>query len=145
LAPDLYLVEMLLVACPILHAHAIGFGLLDADAGGEAAPAFAGVAAAAGAGRGDVLPVLVLLETLGRLSPRGGRAGAAAAASGHGRKVSLGLGIVVDLGTGEVRGQIPAESQGGEALVRRGVAGIRVWIHGQAQAGWSALCDEGER
>uniref|UniRef100_A0A0A8YGP8 Uncharacterized protein n=1 Tax=Arundo donax TaxID=35708 RepID=A0A0A8YGP8_ARUDO len=123
---------MLLIARPILDAYGVGFGLLDAGAGGEAASPLAGVAAAAGAGRGDVLVLVV--EALGQLLPRA----AAAPASGGGRKVALVVvvvvcvNVVVDLGAVEVRGEVPAEGESGEAVFGWGVGGggIRVWIHG---------------
>lgn len=135
-----HLVEMLLVARPILGGLGVrlGFGIVV-----EAASPLAGVTAAAGAGRGDVVPVLVVVveALLGHLLPRAG----AAPASGRGGEVALvvvvvvvaAVGVVlVDLGGVEVRGEVPAaaKGEGGEPGCGLGVVGgvgVRVWwIHG---------------
>lgn len=130
---------MLLVARPILGGLGVrlGFGIVV-----EAASPLAGVTAAAGAGRGDVVPVLVVVAEalLGHLLPRAG----AAPASGRGGEVALvvvvvaaAVGVVlVDLGGVEVRGEVPAaaKGEGGEPGCGLGVVGgvgVRVWwIHG---------------
>jgi len=122
---------MLLVARPILGGFGVGVVI-------EAASALASVSAAAGAGLGDVVPILVIVvEALGRLLPRGG----AAPASGRGGEVALVVVVeVVDLGGVEVRGEVPgaAKGEGGEpggglSWGRRGIGGggVRVVrIHG---------------
>lgn len=113
------LVEMLLVAGPIV---VVGLGLgivVGGGTGGEAGAPLGGVAAAAGAGWSHVGVFEVVLP--------GGGGGADAPYPGDGSEVALVVVVVVvvvDLEVGrEVRG---AEGEGGEPLLRRrGVGGTR--------------------
>lgn len=119
---------MLLAARPILVGVGVGVGVVI-----KAASALASVSAASGAGLGDIVPILVIVvESLGRLLPRGG----AAPASGRGGEVALV--VVEDLGGVEVRGKVPGatKGEGGESgrgfgWERRGIVGVRVGrVHG---------------